>query len=121
MSLLKTISTSASHNNSKNFKKICLYLAATYSFFSSDKSPLIVVFNGDLFVAAKEPIQGPNISGDSCRHELLLVATFCIFSAAKDCFSNSVNGPRPSLYDQVLVSDFPTLVRPTFPELIYLF
>ena len=72
MSSLKTISTSALHNNSKIVTEICLYLAATYSFFSGDKSPLIVVFSGDLFAAAKDPIQGPNISGD------FLATTFCI-------------------------------------------
>ena len=63
MSSLKTISTSALHHNSI-VTEICLYLAVTYSFFSGNKSPLIIVFSADFFVTAKDPIQGPNIIGD---------------------------------------------------------
>ena len=53
MSSLKTIYMSAVHNKSKFVNKIYLYLKAT-SF----------TFSGDLFVAAEDPIQGPNISDD---------------------------------------------------------
>ena len=61
---LKTIYTSAIHNKSKFINEIYLYLAATFATFSDDKSPLIVAFSGDFFVAIKGPIQGPNISRD---------------------------------------------------------
>ena len=64
MSSLNTIYTSAVNNYSKFVKKIYLYLAATPVIFSGVKSPLIVTFSGDNKVAAKDPIQAQNISGD---------------------------------------------------------
>ena len=64
MSSLNIIYMLAINNYSKNFKKIYLYLAATPITFSGDKSPLIVIFSGDYFVATKDPIQAQNISGE---------------------------------------------------------
>ena len=52
MSSLKTIYTSAVHNNSKFVNEIYLYLAATS-----------VTFSGNKKVVTKDPIQAPNISG----------------------------------------------------------
>ena len=56
MSLLNTIYTSTVNNNSKFINEIYLYLAVTSVIFSGDKSPLIVTFSGDFFVAAEDPI-----------------------------------------------------------------
>ena len=71
MSSLNTIYTSAVNNNSKFIYEIYLYLTATYFTFSDDTSPLIVTFSGNIFVVVKDPIQGPNFSGDflatTCR------------------------------------------------------
>ena len=67
MSSLNTIYTSAVNNYSKFVKEIYFYLAVTNITFSGDKSPLIVAFSSDNKVAAKDPIQAQNISGDSCR------------------------------------------------------
>ena len=84
MSPLNTIYTSAMNNYSKFVKEIYLYLAATPITFSSDKSLLIVTFSGDNKVAAKDPIQAQNISGDflatTFRRKILLTATLDIFS-----------------------------------------
>ena len=86
MSPLNTIYTSAMNNYSKFVKEIYLYLAATPITFSSDKSLLIVTFSGDNKVAAKDPIQAQNISGDFLAITILFAVT-CV--AAKDRYSCS--------------------------------
>ena len=84
MSLLNTIYTSVINNYSKFVKEIYLYLAATFITFSGDKSPIIVTFSGDNKVAAKDPIQAQNLSGEflatTFRRKILLTATLDIFS-----------------------------------------